>query len=51
MGEEIGHNNSGDLVKKLEYSRKKNIPLIIKLGCDPSRPDLHIGHSIVLRKL
>ena len=40
-----------DLVKKLEYSRKKNIPLIIKLGCDPSRPDLHIGHSIVLRKL
>ena len=40
-----------DLVKKLEYSRIKNIPLIIKLGCDPSRPDLHIGHSIVLRKL
>ncbi|MEJ2615955.1 MAG: tyrosine--tRNA ligase [Ignavibacteriaceae bacterium] len=26
-------------------------PLNIKLGCDPSRPDLHIGHSVVLRKL
>ncbi len=28
-----------------------NSPLIIKLGCDPSRPDLHLGHSVVLRKL
>ena len=40
-----------ELVKKLELSREKKIPLIIKLGCDPSRPDLHIGHSVVLRKL
>ena len=40
-----------ELVKKLELSRKKELPLTIKLGCDPSRPDLHIGHSIVLRKL
>ncbi len=40
-----------ELVKKLENSLKKNIPLNIKLGCDPSRPDLHIGHSVVLRKL
>jgi len=40
-----------DLLKRLEYSRKHNKPLNIKLGCDPSRPDLHIGHSIVLRKL
>ena len=40
-----------DLIKKLELSKNKNIPLIIKLGCDPSRPDLHIGHSVVLRKL
>jgi tyrosyl-tRNA synthetase len=30
---------------------KENKPLNIKLGCDPSRPDLHIGHSVVLRKL
>ena len=40
-----------ELVRKLERSQSKNIPLIIKLGCDPSRPDLHIGHGIVLRKL
>ena len=39
------------LVQKLEKSRKNNSPLIVKLGCDPSRPDLHIGHSVVLRKL
>ncbi len=41
----------GELVKKLEKSINQNKPLIIKLGCDPSRPDLHIGHSVVLRKL
>ncbi len=39
------------LIKKLENSKKLNRPLIIKLGCDPSRPDLHLGHSIVLKKL
>ena len=40
-----------DLVKKLEKSLKENKPLNIKLGCDPTRPDLHLGHSVVLRKL
>ena len=40
-----------ELVQKLEKSIKENKPLNIKLGCDPSRPDLHIGHSVVLRKL
>ena len=40
-----------ELVKKLERSKSNNIPLVIKLGCDPSRPDLHIGHGVVLRKL
>ena len=40
-----------DLVKKLEHSIKTQTPLTIKLGCDPSRPDLHLGHSVVLRKL
>jgi len=40
-----------ELVKKLEISLDKGKPLNIKLGCDPSRPDLHIGHSVVLRKL
>jgi tyrosyl-tRNA synthetase len=40
-----------ELRSKIEESIKSGIPLIAKLGCDPSRPDLHIGHSVVLRKL
>jgi len=40
-----------ELKSKLEKSIESGIPLIIKLGCDPSRADLHIGHGIVLRKL
>ena len=39
------------LINKLKKSVDNNIPLNIKLGCDPSRPDLHIGHSVVLNKL
>lgn len=40
-----------ELVKKIEKSIKSNTQLIIKLGCDPSKPDLHIGHAVVLGKL
>ena len=40
-----------ELEKKLQKSITTNKPLKIKLGCDPSRPDLHIGHGVVLRKL
>ncbi len=40
-----------NLERKLEESLKKNRPLNIKLGADPSRPDLHIGHAVVLQKL
>jgi tyrosyl-tRNA synthetase len=40
-----------ELIKKIEKSIKASKPLNIKLGCDPSRPDLHIGHSVVIRKL
>jgi len=40
-----------ELIVKLENSFKNQTPLIVKLGCDPSRPDLHIGHGVVLRKL
>lgn len=40
-----------ELVKKIENSIKKNQPLRIKLGADPSRPDLHLGHAVVLHKL
>ncbi len=40
-----------ELVEKLKKSKKENKPLRIKLGCDPTRPDLHLGHSVILRKL
>ncbi len=40
-----------ELVKKIEKSIKKQQPLRIKLGADPSRPDLHIGHAVVLGKM
>ncbi|MDG1224033.1 MAG: tyrosine--tRNA ligase [Candidatus Marinimicrobia bacterium] len=40
-----------ELRSKIENSVKSGVPLVAKLGCDPSRPDLHIGHSVVLRKL
>ncbi len=40
-----------ELTQKLERSIKNGRPLNVKLGCDPSRPDLHLGHSVVLRKL
>lgn len=39
------------LQQKLEISRATDTPLTVKLGCDPSRPDLHLGHAVVLRKL
>ena len=40
-----------ELDKKLAKSLETGIPLQVKFGCDPSRPDLHIGHAVVLRKL
>lgn len=40
-----------ELIEKLKKSKSQNKPLKIKLGCDPTRPDLHLGHSVILRKL
>jgi tyrosyl-tRNA synthetase len=40
-----------DLAEKIKASRESETPLVVKLGCDPSRPDLHLGHTVVLRKL
>ena len=39
------------LIEKIKDSIKNNSQLQVKLGCDPSRPDLHVGHGVVLRKL
>lgn len=40
-----------EIEEKIKKSLETGTPLRIKLGCDPSRPDLHLGHSVVLRKL
>lgn len=40
-----------ELKNKLKRSIKENKPLRVKLGCDPTRPDLHLGHSVILRKM
>lgn len=40
-----------ELLKKLEKSYKEKKPLSIKFGADPTRSDLHIGHTVVLNKL
>lgn len=43
--------NDEDMLKKLKRSKETNKPLNIKLGADPTRPDIHIGHSVVINKL
>lgn len=40
-----------ELARKLERSLKTGEPLVVKQGFDPTRPDLHIGHAVSLRKL
>jgi tyrosyl-tRNA synthetase len=41
----------GELREKLERSRRAGEPLKVKLGLDPTAPDLHLGHTVVLQKL
>jgi tyrosyl-tRNA synthetase len=50
---EILKKNAVDLVSESELLEKlkEKRPLRVKLGVDPSRPDLHLGHAVVLRKL
>lgn len=43
--------NEAELLKKIERSIKENKPLVIKLGLDPTAPDIHLGHTVPLRKL
>ncbi len=40
-----------ELKEKIDKSIKTSIPLKVKLGVDPTKPDLHLGHSVMLRKL
>ncbi len=44
-------NTREDLERKFQRSIDTGAPLRIKLGVDPSAPDIHLGHSVVLRKL
>ncbi|MDF2942725.1 MAG: tyrosyl-tRNA synthetase [Herbinix sp.] len=40
-----------ELRGKLQEAKKVGRPLIVKLGLDPSAPDIHLGHTVVLRKI
>lgn len=40
-----------EMLKKLKKSFEKQKPLVVKFGADPSRPDIHLGHTVVLQKL
>ena len=45
------HTEIHEIKEKLLKASKEKRPLRIKLGLDPSAPDIHIGHSVVLRKI
>jgi tyrosyl-tRNA synthetase len=43
--------NEQELIKKIEKRAAEKKPLLVKFGADPTRPDLHIGHTVVLNKI
>ena len=45
------HTEISEIRRKFWQARKENRPLRVKLGLDPSAPDIHLGHSVVLRKI
>ena len=47
----IDGSTPAEIVEKLEQVQKENRPMRIKLGLDPSAPDIHLGHAVVLRKI
>ena len=48
---EVLPNGFEELAAKLQHAHDTNTPLRVKLGMDPTRPDLHLGHTVVMRKL
>lgn len=50
-GAEVLPGGVNELAIKLQKSKETNTPLRVKLGMDPTRPDLHLGHTVVMRKL
>ena len=45
------HTETSEIINKFETVEKENRPLRVKLGLDPSAPDIHLGHAVVLRKI
>jgi tyrosyl-tRNA synthetase len=43
--------SEGNLRESIENSIRSNTPLIVKAGFDPSAPDIHLGHTVLLRKM
>jgi len=43
--------SEGDLLKKLSKAHRENIPLKVKAGFDPTAPDIHLGHTVLLEKM
>src|SRR6187397_3118591 len=41
----------GDLKTKLERAAKTGKPLVVKAGFDPTAPDIHLGHTVLIRKM
>lgn len=50
-GAEVLPSGVEELAIKLQKAKESNTPLRVKLGMDPTRPDLHLGHTVVMRKL
>lgn len=50
-GAEVLPGGVDELAIKLQKSKESGVPLRVKLGMDPTRPDLHLGHTVVMRKL
>ncbi len=50
-GAEVLPGGIEELAIKLQKSKESGVPLRVKLGMDPTRPDLHLGHTVVMRKL
>ena len=45
------HTEKNEIIEKIKKVEKEGRPLRIKLGLDPSAPDIHLGHAVVLRKI
>ncbi len=51
QGGELLPGGHEQLAKKLQHAAQTQTPLRVKLGLDPTRPDLHLGHTVVLKRL